>query len=93
GDTVGLSFGLGFGINERSSYSLGYSHKHVFDSQINGTKIQGSTLDIGQLLVGYSFKYSKRTTFNLSLGVGTTTDSQDVTLNFRMPMTFGLFDS
>ncbi|MGZ4955259.1 MAG: transporter, partial [Methylobacter sp.] len=47
GDTVGLSFGLGFGINERSSYSLGYSHKHVFDSQINGTKIQGSTLDIG----------------------------------------------
>jgi len=93
GDTLGLSFGMGFGINERSSYSLGYSHKHVFDSQIDGRTISGSTLDIGQLLVGYSFKYSKRTTFNLSLGIGTTTDSQDVTLNFRLPMTFGLFDS
>jgi len=93
GDTLGLSFGMGFGINERSSYSLGYSHKHVLDSKIDGRTIPGSTLDIGQLLVGYSFKYSKRTTFNLSLGIGTTTDSQDVTLNFRLPMTFGLFDS
>jgi len=93
GDTLGLSFGMGFGINDRSSYSLGYSHKHVLDSQIDGRTIPGSTLDIGQLLVGYSFKYSKRTTFNLSLGIGTTTDSQDVTLNFRIPMTFGLFDS
>ncbi|MGZ4969236.1 MAG: transporter [Methylobacter sp.] len=93
GSAVGLSFGMGFGVNERSSYSLGYSHKHVFESQINGATIQGSTLDIGQLLVGYSFKYSKRTTLNLSLGVGTTTDSQDVTLNLRVPMTFGLFDS
>ncbi len=93
GDAIGFSFGMGFGINERSSYSLGYSHKHVLESQINGATIQGSTLDIGQLLVGYSFKYSKRTTFNLSLGIGTTTDAQDVTLNFRIPMTFGLFNS
>jgi len=88
GDALGLSFGMGFGINERSSYSLGYSHKHVLESEINGIAIEGSTLDIGQLLVGYSFKYSPKTTFNLSLGIGTTTDAQDVTLNFRMPMTF-----
>ncbi len=88
GNTLGLSFGMGFGINERSSYSLGYSHKHVLESQINGTTIKGSTLDIGQLLVGYSFKYSPKTTFNLSLGIGTTADAQDVTLNFRVPMTF-----
>jgi hypothetical protein len=88
GDALGLSFGMGFGINERSSYSLGYSHKHVLESEIRGVAIKGSTLDIGQLLVGYSFKYSPKTTFNLSLGIGTTSDAQDVTLNFRMPMTF-----
>lgn len=88
GDTLGLSFGMGFGINERSSYSLGYSHKHVFESEVRGAAIKGSALDIGQLLVGYSFKYSPKTTFNLSLGIGTTTDAQDATLNFRMPMTF-----
>lgn len=88
GDTLGLSFGLGFGINERSSFSLGYSHKHVLESEIDGKGIGGSTLDIGQLLVGYSFKYTPKTTFNLSLGIGTTNDSQDVSLNFRVPMTF-----
>lgn len=88
GDTLGLSFGLGFGINERSSYSLGYSHKHVLESEIDGNAIEGSTLDIGQLLVGYSFKYTPKTTFNLSLGIGTTNDAQDVSLNFRVPMTF-----
>jgi len=88
GDALGLSFGMGFGINERSSYSLGYSHRHVMESQQNGVNIKGSTLDIGQLLVGYSFKYSPKTTFNLSLAIGTTTDAQDVSLNFRVPMTF-----
>jgi hypothetical protein len=88
GDAVGWSFGLGFGINERSSFSLGYSHKHVFNSKINDVRLEGSELDIGQLLVGYSFKYSPKTTFNLSLGIGTTDDAQDVKLNFRMPMTF-----
>ncbi|MGZ8164450.1 MAG: transporter, partial [Methylobacter sp.] len=88
GDTLGMSFGMGFGLNERSSFSLGYSHKHVLNSEINGETINGSELDIGQLLVGYSFKYSPRTTFNLSLGIGTTEDAQDVRLNFRLPMTF-----
>jgi hypothetical protein len=93
GNAIGVSFGLGFGINERSSFSLGYSHRHVFDSSLNGKTIAGSQLDIGQLLIGYSFKYSKQTTFNLSLGIGTTSDAQNVYLNFRMPMTFDFLSS
>ncbi|MEF3076599.1 transporter [Methylobacter sp. Wu1] len=93
GDAVGLSFGMGFGLNERSSFSLGYSHKHVFRSDINGAPVSDSELDIGQLLVGYSFKYTPKTTLNLSLGIGTTDDSQDVKLNVRVPMTFDLFSS
>jgi len=90
GDTIGLSFGLGFGINERSSFSLGYQHRHVFDSDLNGNTITGSTLDIGQLLVGYSYKYSKKSTHNLSLSIGTTNDAPDVSLEYRMPFTFDL---
>jgi hypothetical protein len=88
GDTIGFSFGLGFGINDRTSFSLGYSHRHVFTSAVNGIDINGSELDIGQFLVGYSYKYSPQTTFNLSLGIGTTDDAQGMNLNFRMPMTF-----
>lgn len=88
GDAVGLTFGMGFGINERSSFNLGYSHRHAFNSRIRGDKLEGSQLDIGQFLMGYAFKYSPQTTFNLSLAVGTTDDAQDVRLNFRAPMTF-----
>lgn len=88
GDAVGATFGMGFAINSRSSFNLGYSHRHLFNSKINGNTIGGSKLDIGQLLVGYSFRYSQRTNFNLSLGVGTTDDAQDMRLNFRMPMVF-----
>ena len=39
-------------------------------------------------LLGYSFRYSKQTNYNLSVGVGTTDNAQDVSLNFRVPMTF-----
>ncbi len=88
GDSVGLSFGLGFSLNERSSFTLGYSHKHVFESKINKKSINGSELDIGQLLIGYSFRFSPKTNINLSLEIGATDDAQDVKLNLRVPMTF-----
>jgi len=88
GDTLGISFGMGVSLNERTSFSLGYSHRHVFNSSINGNTIDGSTADVGQLLVGYSYKFAKQTLFNLSLGIGVTEDSPDLKLDFRVPMTF-----
>lgn len=93
GNAISLSFGMGFGLNDRSSFSLGYSHRHVFSSSIDGKIIDGSELDIGQLIIGYSFKYSRQTTFNLSLGIGTTNDAQNVSLTFRMPLTFDFLSS
>ena len=86
GDTLGVSFGLGFSLNERSSFSLGYSHKHVFESKIDDVNVKGSVLDIGQLSIGYSLKLSREKNINLSLGIGTTEDAQDVRLSLRVPM-------
>lgn len=86
GDTLGMSFGLGFALNERSSFSLGYSHKHVFESKIDEMNVKGSVLDIGQLSIGYSFRLSPKTNINLSLGIGTTEDAQDVRLSLRVPI-------
>jgi hypothetical protein len=91
GDAIGASFGMGFALNDRSSFSLGYSHKHVFDSKINGNNVTGSTLDIGQFLIGFSYKASPETNINFSIGIGATDDAQDVRLNFRLPVTFDLF--
>ena len=51
-------------------------------------KIDGSQLDIGQLIIGYSFRYSLKTNISLSLAIGVTDDAQDTRLNFRLPVTF-----
>lgn len=88
GYAVGMTFGMGFGINERSSFNIGYGHRHIFNTKINNRTLKGSQLDIGQLLLGYAFKYSQQTTLNFSVAIGTTNDAQDVRLSFRMPMTF-----
>ena len=88
GDSIGLSFGLGLSLNERTSMSISYSHKHVLKSKINGVKVDGSELNISQLIIGYSFNYSKKTNINLSLSIGVTDDTPDVRLNFRLPMMF-----
>jgi hypothetical protein len=88
GDSVGFSFGLGLSLNERTSMSFSYSHKHVLKSKNNDVKIDGSELDIGQFIIGYSFNYSKQTNINLSLSIGVTDDAPDMRLNFRLPMSF-----
>jgi hypothetical protein len=79
---------MGFNINERSSFNLGYSHRHFFNTRVNGDKISGSALDIGQVLLGYAFRYSRRTNFNLSIAIGATDNAQDATITFRAPITF-----
>lgn len=91
GDTVGGNFGMGFGVNERTSFSLGYSHKHVFGTRVNGQTLGGSDLNIGEFLLGYAYKFTKDVSLNLSLSIGATPDSQNVKLTFRLPTYFDVF--
>ena len=91
GDTVGLSGGMGFGINERSSFSLGFSYKHVTKTKQNGSKLKGSELDIGELSVGYAFRLNRKSNLNLSVGIGATEDAQDFQMTVRLPTNFALF--
>ena len=83
-----MIFGMGLGINGPSYLKVVAAHRHIFNTKINNRTLKGSQLDIGQLLLGYAFKYSQQTTLNFSVAIGTTNDAQDVRLSFRMPMTF-----
>jgi len=91
GDTIGLSGGMGFGINERSSFSLGFSYKHVGKTTQNGANLSGSELDIGEFSVGYAFRLNRKSNLNLSVGIGATEDAQDFQMTMRVPTTFALF--
>ncbi len=87
GDGFTINFGLGLSLNERTSFSVGYEHDVFFKDKQNGQYIlnaQNQTL--GTLLIGYSYRLSRSTTVNLSLGVGVTSEAPDITLWLRLPV-------
>lgn len=88
GGIWGFNFGMGLALNERSSFSLGYDQLSVGETKAtfeNGTKAQGTRVQLGSLLLGYSYKLDAKRTLNLSLGIGATDDSPDIQLTLRMP--------
>lgn len=89
GDAVGLSFGLGFAINDKTSFSLGYDHSTIFKSSFSNSSGIDSEFDqiqIGTFLVGVSHRTSKTTSFNLSLGMGVTDEASDLQVTIRLPI-------
>lgn len=86
GDVVSFNFGMGFGINEKASFSIGYDHNIVLKSKIeNEVPADASTVQVGSLVFGFSYKVSSKQTANISLGVGVTDDAPDVQLTLRAP--------
>jgi len=89
GGVLGFNFGMGLAINERSSFSLGYDHSSIARTEQNGQKVPESVrTQLGSLLLGYSHKVNQKTTVNVSVGVGVTRDSPDVSLTLRVPISF-----
>ncbi len=86
GGIFGFNFGMGLGLNERSSFSIGYDHSSVGRIQQNGTVLPDSVrVQLGTLLLGYSYRLNSRETLNLTLGAGLTRDTPDMTLTLRVP--------
>lgn len=89
GGVFGFNFGMGLALNERSSFSIGYDHSSVGKTKINGSDaINAIRTQLGSLLLGYSQRLSSTSSLNLSVGIGVTRDTPDVTLGLRMPMSF-----
>lgn len=94
GDAVGVSFGIGFAINERTSFSLGYDHSNIMDTLVehNPSKIESQfkRFQVGSLLFGVNHTLSPNAHFNVSLGVGVTEQAPDIQLTVRTPFSWGL---
>ena len=55
----------------------------------NGTALANAVrIQLASLLLGYSYRYSPRTTINVSVGAGLTRDTPDLSLSVRVPMSF-----
>lgn len=89
GDTIGINFGMGLGLNERSSFSIGYEHTWIGKTKQNGDVPEDATsLQTASLLLGYSYRLNKRASLSLSIGAGLTNDSPDTQFTLRLPYTF-----
>jgi len=91
GDAIHASFGLGFGINEQSSFSLGYDYESFFKTTINGVTQPGTDLQVGQVLIGYSYKFNDRVSTTLTTSIGVTHDAPDTQVIIRVPIKFQIF--
>ncbi len=91
GDAARVSFGMGYGINERASFSIGYEHNYVFKSKQDGVDIDGTDLQVGSLLFGVSYRVSERVSYNLNVSLGATDEAPDARVLLRIPIRFNLF--
>lgn len=93
GDAYRVSFGMAYSINERSSFTLGYKHDFIgeTDTEVNGVNLSTNSLDVGSLLLGYSFQFDENLAANLNLELGVTADAPDALVTFRMPFLIDVF--
>lgn len=91
GDAIRMSFGLGLGLNDRSSLSISYQLDRFSKTTIETAavpEIAGSDVTVGKLLVGYSMRLPGGNPLNLAFGIGATGDAPDTDISFRMPFEF-----
>jgi hypothetical protein len=88
GDAVSFGFGMGFAVNERMSFSLGYDHSIVYKTSYQhdtGLDPQFNRFQVGSLLFGLSHRVGAGNNVNLSLAIGATEYAPNIQLVLRAP--------
>jgi hypothetical protein len=92
GNSINSGIGMGFSVNDESSFSLGYSHSVVFKTEQNGQAFANSDkLQVGTASFGFSHQLTDRVGVNFNLGYGVTDDAPDMQVGVRVPIKFDLF--
>ncbi|MGN6207859.1 coiled-coil domain-containing protein [Asticcacaulis sp.] len=90
GDAISASLGFGLALNPRFSVSFGYSHSFIFPTktQIGTTIQQSNSLQVGSLLMGWSYRVNDRMTLTNNFEFGVTSDAPDMRMVVAAPMSF-----
>lgn len=97
GDAVRLSFGMAYAINPRSSFTLGFKNdfigktKTTYSQEERSTTQSSRTLNVGSLLLGWSYQLNQDVSVNLGLELGVTDDAPNTVLTLRVPFGTGAF--
>jgi hypothetical protein len=87
GDSINASLGFGFAVNQRFSFSLGYRHTYVTqtESELGATRQSSDELQVGTMQMGLSWRLNDRTALNSNFEFGATRDAPNVRVVFRVP--------
>ncbi|WP_374471591.1 transporter [Phenylobacterium sp.] len=90
GASIGASLGFGLSLNPRFSVSFGYTHNYIRRTRTElGATVQSSQpLQVGNFLVGSSYRFNERLTVNGTFEFGMTADASDVRIMLRTPYRF-----
>ncbi len=92
GDIVRVGFGMGFAINERTSFSLGYEHsvirKTTFERNISLTDTQFDRVQVGSLSFGLAQRLGRTSSLNLSVALGVTENAPSSEVTVKLPFSF-----
>lgn len=90
GASIGASLGFGLSLNPRFSVSFGYSHNYIFPTktQIGGTWQESNSLQVGSILMGWSFRLTERVTLSNNFQFGVTSDAPGMQAVFSLPIKF-----
>ncbi|MHA6203021.1 acetate kinase [Dyella soli] len=89
GNVADISIGMGLGLNEKASISIGYDQSWVGPTKQNNKTVPGSSKYVlGTLLLGGSWRFNEKRTLNFTLGIGVTRDTPDATVTVRVPMMY-----
>lgn len=91
GDSISAAFGMSMSLNDRASFSVGYSHSTVFKTMENNVSLNSDLLQIGSLDFGYAYQFSDRYSLNVNASAGVTDDAPDIRLGIRVPIKFDVF--
>lgn len=88
GDSLGGGLGFGFALNDRFSYSLGYSHQYLFatTTEFAGVEQESAPLHVGGFQFGMSLRLNQRVNISTSVELGATKDAPDMRATVRVPV-------
>lgn len=93
GGILDLNVGMGLGLNEKASFSIGYQQSIVYQTTqtapatgLELTRI--GTIQLGTLRFGVAYRLTKQLNLNTTIGIGATRDSPDLEVTIRLPYSF-----
>ncbi|OYV57705.1 MAG: hypothetical protein B7Z76_00610 [Acidiphilium sp. 20-67-58] len=90
GNGIGLSFGMGFSLNNRASFSVGYEEDQYFDEQQNGQSIKGTAYDAGAFDFGLGYQITHNASLNVGVSIGVGPNSPAAQIVVRLPISLNI---